>query len=382
VHSSIGPALAGEELKVEQEDYSIRYAFNTNGFRGDDFPTTKSANQQRLLILGDSFAEGFGVDVEKRFSDLLLETLRKSTPSNWDQVNVAQLATNPDAYWDNLVKFGVAFKPDVVILALFMGNDFMGGRAVGPVTPRKVNDTLDLYMGSPGFVGGMKLEYFRRLISRVFTGTKTLIRRPSGAAFWDIYFEAKIDRNFYLKRLEISDAEFDNACANIDTHFVADALCGKINPCFLIEAVTNQMRKTRRQGNDDPFYNDLDFENTYSYLSECNAILAARKIKFLILVIPDVYNAHTAEYTKYLKTLGYDNPPGRILQLEEIRLRLLHRLDLDHIDYVDLLDSFRGLSNMAYHKNDQHLNELGHRIAADELFKHLIKANIIPRNNK
>jgi hypothetical protein len=56
-----------------RENIEFRYNFKTNhlGLRDDEIGVQKSANEYRVYVAGDSFVEGFGVDKEVRFTDLL-----------------------------------------------------------------------------------------------------------------------------------------------------------------------------------------------------------------------------------------------------------------------------------------------------------------------
>ena len=77
-----------------------------------------------MLVLGDSFAEGLGVDVDARFSSLLADRLRALWPARRVRViNAGQIGTAPADYLDNLAAFGVALRPAVVVITVYAGNE-------------------------------------------------------------------------------------------------------------------------------------------------------------------------------------------------------------------------------------------------------------------
>lgn len=70
------------------------------------------------LILGDSFAEGSGVDDEQVWP-VILGDIRDKTISN-----LGMSGGSPVTYLDTLKKFGIDRKPETVICLLYEGNDF------------------------------------------------------------------------------------------------------------------------------------------------------------------------------------------------------------------------------------------------------------------
>src|SRR3989338_4149797 len=56
-----------------RKNIEFAYDFNTNsqGVRYRELPLEKKENEFRFLVLGDSYAEGVGVDAEDRFTEIL-----------------------------------------------------------------------------------------------------------------------------------------------------------------------------------------------------------------------------------------------------------------------------------------------------------------------
>lgn len=71
-----------------------------------------------MLVLGDSFGWGFGVELDERFSEIL----EKAHP-DWEIINASVGGYGTDQQFLFLKERGAAFKPDVVLL-LFCVNDF------------------------------------------------------------------------------------------------------------------------------------------------------------------------------------------------------------------------------------------------------------------
>ena len=371
------PGVMGLTFQVDQLDYQVVYQYNRDGFRGPEFPATKPAGCKRLLVLGDSFGEGFGVSLDQRFSELLLGRLNAAGTQRWDLVNASQAVTNPDAYFDNLIRFGVAFQPDLVVIAFFLGNDFMDGRA--HACPQRYTVQERLPARRSAAAGLCSLDYLRKLVRQARTQQPLLYRPHVERDFWSFLFRARIDRAFYLRTLHTSDADFTAACASIDPVFVAESLRSRINPSFLLDAAGHRLRKSGKAAQlPETTYNAADRENTYALLAESVKVLQARNIPCVIALIPDVYTAYPEHYGPYLNSLGFDTLPARLTGLADMQQEILRRFEADGIRHVDLTAALRACGKFPYYLHDQHFNPLGHALAGAELFAYLQKAGLVP----
>jgi len=99
-------------------------SINSHGLRGPEF-TLDQKNKLRALVLGDSITFGIYVNDDETFCRLLEEKSRKA------RIPLEVLNGGVDGYWpSNELRWfsskGVFFKPDIVILVLFVGNDITG----------------------------------------------------------------------------------------------------------------------------------------------------------------------------------------------------------------------------------------------------------------
>jgi len=141
--------LLGHTLRPNLTDVRIKYrhyldyTFRTNkdGFRGLDWD--RSPARKNIVVLGDSFAFGWGVEETEMFSSLLQEKLRKIDPAI-QVVNMAQSGYSLDQILNVFESVGKEFDP-ILIIYLYCFND--------PVSP-------------PPLVGGnFATESFRTSIS-------------------------------------------------------------------------------------------------------------------------------------------------------------------------------------------------------------------------
>jgi lysophospholipase L1-like esterase len=95
----------------------VEVTINASGLRDDEYPTERTS-KRRMLVLGDSMAWGFGVELRERFS----EHLERRHPE-WEIINAAVSGYGTGQEYLYLVERGIIFRPDVVLLLVYE-NDF------------------------------------------------------------------------------------------------------------------------------------------------------------------------------------------------------------------------------------------------------------------
>jgi lysophospholipase L1-like esterase len=96
--------------------------FNSQGIRGPEYSFAKSADEYRIVILGDSFAEGYTVEFEELFSEVLKRNLVEQTGQLVEVINfgVAGYSTDQELLlYQQKVKW---YHPDLTII-VFHEND-------------------------------------------------------------------------------------------------------------------------------------------------------------------------------------------------------------------------------------------------------------------
>lgn len=97
--------------------FSVRVRINNMGLRDSTYSYAQTDGRKRILILGDSFAWGFGVEQHEMFSERLEANLE-----NIDVINAAVTgySTDQELLW--LEHEGIKYNPNVIVLSL-VGND-------------------------------------------------------------------------------------------------------------------------------------------------------------------------------------------------------------------------------------------------------------------
>ena len=103
----------GEKGRFWHPDFDVQVKINQAGLRDDDYATEKTPGVFRILVLGDSFAWGFGVEKDEIFCERIEQ--RNTTT---ELINAAVSGYGTDQEYLFLKHYGLDFHPDAVLLVL------------------------------------------------------------------------------------------------------------------------------------------------------------------------------------------------------------------------------------------------------------------------
>jgi lysophospholipase L1-like esterase len=106
----------GQQGIFETAQFRTRVRINDKGLRDRSHSYERQGNSKRILVLGDSFAWGYGVEESERFSQLL----EKSMGAEVINAGVSGYSTDQELLWYR--NEGIKYDTDLVILVL-AGND-------------------------------------------------------------------------------------------------------------------------------------------------------------------------------------------------------------------------------------------------------------------
>ena len=111
-------------LRVTYQHPTQRFRFTTNsiGFRGPERAWKKSDGAFRVLFVGDSFTEGFGVHDDETFPHYF-ETIARRIEPRLEVINAGQNATDLPEFVGLMRGYAERLAPDLVVLSLYAGND-------------------------------------------------------------------------------------------------------------------------------------------------------------------------------------------------------------------------------------------------------------------
>lgn len=113
------------QLRPEDGGRNILHQINEHGMRGPS-PGKKAAGEQRILLVGDSYMQATQVAYEESIGPVLSNLL----PDSFSVVQHGFPSWSPLLEWNWILRKGLSFEPDMVVLFLYT-NDFFSGDAIG-----------------------------------------------------------------------------------------------------------------------------------------------------------------------------------------------------------------------------------------------------------
>jgi len=305
---------------------------NRFGFNAKDFPLEKRPNTFRIVIISDSFnwmgrqKWNYTVLIDEKFHQFFGD-------DRVDIINVGYPMTHTGEQLVMLKKFAIQYNPDLVFLGFYAGNDFVDA---DPYRKRVVVNDLyfDIDPRHELIIFGYPIVPKSRFISFIQQKFKILTELMqvhfSGHA-QEATFTDETFLTFERERLKFCDLRMH------------ELGLWKENIAYIFRSI-----------------------------DEMEAMLKARKIKFIVGIYPCEFQVHQ-EYLNELLTkfdLKKDN-----YDLDIMQKLLREYLDKKGIYCVDLLDKFRDVGKTArlYKYRDSHWNEGGNKLAADLIFPELLK---------
>ena len=280
---------------------------NSMGFRDYEHNISKSQNKYRIIILGDSFTWGYGVDNNQTYAKLL-ETYDKKI----ETINLGVPGYGTDQEYFTLMNKGLKYNPDLITLMYQISSD------VADVNTISIG-TKNILWQKPKFVVDNN-------------GSLVLTNYPVPKEF----ASSETKKTSFIKSFALYG-------------FLRDNL---LSIPIIREFLIDRFHIGR-------YY---DFEERYTIVYKIfyklSQELAFRKIKFLVIIMPDggqvkgiISNKSIYFMENYFKK--------------------------DNIEFIDMYDRFKGKSDKFYFKIDGHINEEGNKKVAEAIYNELITSKVL-----
>lgn len=102
-------------------EWRVRYKVNEDGLRERTIEAKKGKDAFRILVLGDSFVEGYGIRQDRRFSDLM-EKILLAQGKRVEVINAGVRGYNLGQYYVFFKTLYEKYAPDLVIIAAVSGD--------------------------------------------------------------------------------------------------------------------------------------------------------------------------------------------------------------------------------------------------------------------
>jgi lysophospholipase L1-like esterase len=354
-------------VSVRHRSNEFDYEFRTNalGLRGDDVPLDKPAGARRIVVLGDSFVAGWGVDAREIFSAQLEERLNKSSADRVQVINAGRVGSGPTRQCDIYEAVGRRFHPDLVVLAFYLGNDLLDAA--------QEQDRDELARWHPDGIARRALyawcpnAYLELAILRQAVDARRQFEpRTSAEVQQTITEQARAsgaNTETALERYQALPADVRQELEQglLSQHRVLPA-------CYDPDRIRRAL---------DP--NDDELQSIWPRaeraLERLKLAVAADGARLAIMIIPDAAQVDPL-------ALAFDAQFGYHVNREWLHRQCrtqqqLHNWATENgIASLDLTDALRASAEQCYFTRDQHFTPAGHAVAAEQLAAWLRSAGL------
>jgi hypothetical protein len=322
------------------------FHLNSRGFLTPEYNERKAPDTYRIVVLGDSFTFKAGeVPYEAQWTTLLGRQLAASWKRDVEVLNLGMPGVGPRFERRLWQLEGAKLAPDLVLLALYVGNDF--------------TDEEGLYH-----------------LGMYATGSRR------GDALVKHSLVVRLARN--LRRREQGERSAARSAATVDTTSMARfgvevasyaSDYDDDRPSFTEDAYV-ELGKFRMQVFSLEHRAGLErsVDAVAGELVELQREVQAAGAHFVVVILPDEFQIDSALAAKALERAHLR---AEACELDAAQRLLTERLRRDDIDFVDLLPAFRARAptQRLYRPLDSHWNLAGNQLASDELTSELTRRN-------
>jgi lysophospholipase L1-like esterase len=349
------------------DEFDYEFRTNSLGFRGPEIPFDRTkSNVRRILVVGDSFVAGHGVSEDDLFTTQWQRHLNedRGTGSQTEVVNLGRTGTST---WGELRLFesiGRRFKPDVVVLCVYLGNDL--AEIVEEQTPED-----DTSWSPPGWVRSLAYHIAPNAYLELAMRRQAGQTQEQSKARTDEELLADVLAAARSRGVDEGDARrrFESLPADV----LESARDGLFARHRLLQACADPDRALRSLDPDGPTY-ARSWHRMEDALDRVRAAVQSARAELRLVVIPSALQV-SDEAQAFDRRLGMavqsswlKDPCGTQQAVTGWAVR-------NHVPLLDLTDPLRRSDEPCYFVRDGHFNPAGHSVTAHELARWLNPAD-------
>jgi lysophospholipase L1-like esterase len=307
---------------------------NSKGLRDKEYSYEKPDGIKRIVVLGDSFTWGYGVEDKDRFTEILEDSLL----NNYEVINMGVSGYGTDQELLTLETEGVKYNPDLVIVAFH------------PVTDLEDN------------ANAIQYSYPKPLFVMSKNGNLSLTNTPvpkkeDWIKRWELEEENTKNESLFTK-LKKFLGEHSHTY-----HFFSRAVVS--NPTLLKLFQKIGVIEELPTGTLGYILNQHDWDLTKALFREIDTVAKNNGARTLIFIVRYKYtdirlNEALDKITAELVDFGKQN-------------------DIMVLDYLPTFIKYAGAGDQLYFKHDGHWNADGHRTAAESIYEKLKEESLVQK---
>ena len=358
------------ELRHKSKEFDYLFRTNDRGFRGPNVSFAKPSDVYRIVVIGDSFVAGYGVDEKDLMTGILERTLVNNETSKGKRievVNLGRVGSSTIREFDLYETLGRRYEPDLVILAYYLGNDL-------PEVDQEQTDEELARWHPPGVVRSLAYLALPNIyleLAMLRQSSKQLREfqsRSENEIAGDIRQEAVARQ----KDPDVAESQF----RSLPPEIRADVAAGNLSEQRIVDSCIEPDRLVRAL---DP--KEADFARSWGrtemHLSRLAKAVSRDGARLAVVVIPASFQLDRQSW-EFHRKLGYDAYESWLTATPRTTKGVVAWCGHHQVPVLDLADDFRNSSELLYYVEDGHFNPQGHARAAAALAKFLREQRLTP----
>jgi len=342
-------------FELVRSEYQITERFNSRGVRGPEYSLDKPPGEYRIVIIGDSFAEGITVNFDMLFSEVMKRRLNMAGEQRFEVINLGVAGYSTDQQLLLYRTEGKRYHPDLTILMVY-DNDIwfnaqmyytMAGRGSKPLF-QLVNGELNL--------------------------TTTPVPRESVEEA-----SANRDSSSRLGRIKSALNEYSHVYRWVRTRVRNTA---SLQSLFVSLGIMDANSRTSIPLQYGIYKRAYSPETQYAWtmtkalIAELKKEVESADSKFVVFHAPFNATIRTEYWTRFKQNYGVTDIEWSASRVNEELESVLEQLDIEFLNPVESLRR-SAVRERVHFERDPHWNENGNRVVG-ELMAEYVRTAINP----
>jgi hypothetical protein len=334
----------GEDTVYLQSEYQVVFHVNSRGLRGPERDYVKPQGVTRVLLLGDSFVEGYTVGEESLVSTVLESRLKLATGSPYEVINGGTHGYGTDQEYLFYGEEGRRYQPDVVVL-FFYSNDLSDNLSTAhkPFFEEQNGSLIQRNTPVPPPAPGKE------------------VRRPSYDRHSLRPFRGSYALRLLGSRIENASPSLQGFLARLGLIEVERVEAGDVQERFLPYAGPEYGPQKKKM-----------WTLAFALIEALDKAVRAEGARFLVFYVPARFEVNDVAWALTRERSKMEAPDWRADRVFRVLQEGCGERGIELIDPREALRRAEGTSQAAYFVGDPHWSEVGHRIAAEALVPALL----------
>jgi len=314
------------------DEYRVNVHYNAEGWRDPAEKFGKRPNVFRIVVLGDSFVDGYTIPVQDRFT----EVLEANLGSQFDVINLGVAGYSTDQELLLLDQEGWKYEPDLVVLAFYYNDIWGNGSQHFSESTRTQKPVFFLDAGGNLSLSNVPVPHPASVLQdhfRLYDLVRTAVKKNR------LLYSAAVKAGLAERNLPDDSRPAPTGAAGGAEEFA-------------VYHSTETAELAR------------EWSITQALLRKMNQEVVKRGARLMTLYVPTRIELSPAEWSSARLPPDYD--PSVVVR------HLLKICQAEGIPYLDPSDRFTTVgTDRLYYSRDPHWNAAGHRVVGETLAEYI-----------